>query len=159
MAKKISSSKKSYTSSDVVLFLLRLAMGWLFFYAGMEKIITPGWTAAGFLGGAKTFPAFYGWFASAGNIGWANFAVMWGELLIGLGLIFGTFTRLASYFGILLLLLFYFPGLDFPLVKSGFIINEQIIEALALAVLISSRAGTFLGLDAFINKKVKNWLV
>jgi thiosulfate dehydrogenase [quinone] large subunit len=160
MVKKLIKAKKpSLTSSDVALFALRIALGWFFLYAGFEKFVTPGWTAAGFLAGAKTFPAFYGWFGSAANITWVNLAVTWGEILIGLGLIFGTFTRLASYFGILLLLLFYFPGLKFPLVKNGFIVDSNFLEILIFGVLISTRAGAIWGLDALINKKVKNWLV
>lgn len=144
---------------ETIIFLLRIALGWLFFYAGVEKLMNPEWTASGFLLNAKTFHDLYASFASAGNIGWVNSIVPWGEISIGLGLIFGTFTRLASYFAILLLALFYFPGLDFPHVKNGFIVDEKIIYILVFAALIYVRAGTIWGLDYFINKKVQNWFV
>ena len=96
------------------LFLLRITLGWLFFYAGITKILNPEWSSAGFLGTAQTFGNFYDWLASAQNIGWVNFLNEWGLTLIGAGLIFGTLTRLASYFGILMMVVYYFPGIDFP---------------------------------------------
>ena len=37
----------------------RILFGWLFFYAGITKIINPSWSAAGYLKGAQTFSGFY----------------------------------------------------------------------------------------------------
>jgi len=156
MQKNLTSNKHT---KEIIIFLLRISLGWLFLYAGVEKFMDPAWDASGFLSGAKTFHSLYAWFASAGNIGWVNFVVPLGETAIGLGLIFGTFTRLASYFAILLLVLFYFPGLDFPHVKSGFLVDEKIIYILVFSGLIYIRAGTIWGLDYFINKKIKNFVV
>ncbi|MBI5754448.1 DoxX family protein [Candidatus Peregrinibacteria bacterium] len=151
--------KKHITGKNIALFLLRIALGWLFFYAGLEKLLNPNWDATGFLTHAKTFQSFYGWFGSAANISWVNFLVPWGETLIGLGLIFGTLTRLASYFGILLLALFYFPSLEFPYVENGILVDDHFIYILVFAVFIHERAGAFWGLDSFINKKIKSWWV
>lgn len=151
--------KPHITSKNLALFLLRIVMGWLFLYAGLDKLLTPHWSATGFLVNAKTFSAFYSWFNSSSNLAWVNFVVPWGEVLIGLGLIFGTLTRLASYFAILMLLLFYFPGLQFPYVDNGFLVDDHIIYIFAFAVLVCERAGAFWGLDARINKKLKSWWV
>lgn len=144
---------------NIGLFLLRLALGWFFLYSGITKVLNPDFTAAGFLGGAKTFSGMYTWFASAGNIGWVNFLNSWGQTLIGLGLIFGTFTRLASFFGILLMVLYYFPGLDFPYVEHGYLVDDHIIYIFAFAVLATERAGKYWGLDALINKKIERWWI
>lgn len=150
---------KPITNHKIALLLLRIALGWLFLYSGITKIIDPSWDASKFLLGAKTFPEIFSWFASAANIGWVNAINSWGQALIGLSLITGTFVRISSVGGILLMALYYLPGLNFPLVKNGFLVDEHIIYILIFAVFISERAGTIWGLDYFINKKIKNWLV
>lgn len=151
--------KKSTNNKKIALFLLRIVLGWLFLYSGITKIMDPAWDASKFLLASKTFPGMFSWFASAGNIGWVNAINSWGQALIGLSLITGTFIRISSVAGIVLMLLYYFPGLDFPLVKNGFLVDEHIIYVFIFAVFISEKAGTIWGLDYFINKKVQNWLV
>ena len=65
----------------ISVFLLRVGLGSLFFYAGITKVMNPDWSAAGYLANAKTFPSLYQWLASAGNIGWVNFVNEWGSRL------------------------------------------------------------------------------
>ncbi|MEK7098213.1 MAG: hypothetical protein AAB906_05185, partial [Patescibacteria group bacterium] len=48
----------------ISLFLLRISLGWLFFWAGITKVLNPTWSAAGYLQGAKTFADFYQWLAT-----------------------------------------------------------------------------------------------
>lgn len=135
----------------VSLVALRVAMGWLLFYAGVTKIINPAWSAAGYLKGAKTFTGIYGWFASPGNIGWVNFLNEWGLTLIGLALIFGILTRYASWAGVLLMVLYYFPILDFPYAgEHSYIIDEHIVYALVLIFFAAADAGKYWGLDVFL---------
>ena len=78
--------------------------------------MNPNWSAAGYLNNAKTFPGLYQWFASAGNIGWINFVNEWGLTLVGAALIFGLLVRWASIGGIFLMILYYLPILQFPIV-------------------------------------------
>lgn len=147
-------------SLDVALVLLRLSLGGLFLYAGLSKVMNPEWTAAGFLGNAETFPALYDWFASAGNIGWVNFLNQWGQVAIGLGLITGTLTRFAAWAGALLMVLYYFPVLNFPFVgEHGFLVDEHLIYAIALGLIATQEAGMVVGLDKWLSKKFKwKWL-
>lgn len=152
MAKK-KQTKESPQWSQIALFLLRVSLGWLFLYSGLMKIADPTWSAAGFLGGAKTFPALYDWFSSASNIGWVNFLNAWGQTLIGFGLITGTLVTLFSWAGILMMLLYYFPTLEFPYVAHGFIVDEHIVYALAFFVLVTTKAGRFWGVDKYLSKK------
>ncbi len=77
----------------VVLAASRIILGWLMFYAGVTKLMTPGWTAAGVLSGAKTFAGFYAWLAIPGLIGLVNFLNAWGLTLLGVSLILGLFVR------------------------------------------------------------------
>lgn len=60
------------------LFILRVSMGWVMFYAGITKILNPAWSAAGYLGSAKTFPAFYQWFLQPNILPTINFINEWG---------------------------------------------------------------------------------
>ncbi len=131
------------------IFFLRVSLGWLFFYAGITKVLDSSWTAAGYLNSAKTFSGLYQWFASASNIGWINFVNEWGLVLIGVALIIGFHTRLAAWLGAGLMLLYYFPTLSFPYVgEHSYIIDEHIIYIFALLLLAEIRAGNHWGLDA-----------
>ena len=117
------------------------------FYAGITNILGPAWTSAGYLGAAKTFPGFYSWFASPANIGWVNFLNEWGLTLIGISLILGLGVRLSSILGVSLMLLYYFPVLEFPKVEHGLIVDDHIIYAAILLFLAAVRAGRYYGLD------------
>lgn len=131
------------------LAVLRIALGGLFLYAGFSHLTTPGWSAAGYLLGAKTFPAFYHWLAAPGVVPAVNFLNAWGLTLIGLSLISGLWVRLSSLFGALMMVLYYFPALQFPKIgTTGYLVDEHIVYALALLVFASAKAGRTWGLDA-----------
>lgn len=138
----------------MAVFLSRVALGVLFFYAGITKVLNPDWSAAGYLGGAKTFPDLYQWFASAGNIGWVNFMNEWGLTLVGLALITGLLVRWASLGGILIMVLYYLAILQFPYVgANSFLVDDHIIFITVFLVFIASNAGTFWGLDSILLKR------
>lgn len=134
----------------MVIFLLRLSLGWLFLYAGLTKISNPEWTSVGYLKSAKTFADLYAWFAAPANIGWVNFLNQWGLTLIGISLILGLAVRWSSLAGIVLMALYYFPILQFPYVGEHFyIVDEHVIYSLGLLVLYFGKAGEYFGLDRF----------
>lgn len=140
-------------AQNVPVFLLRVSLGWLFFYAGITKILNPAWTAEGYLKGAKTFTDFYQWLASPSILPIINFLNEWGLTLLGLSLIVGLFVRLSSLLGIVLMLLYYFPILPTLLPSSSggwprsFLVDDHIIYALALLYLKIKGAGRIWGLD------------
>lgn len=115
---------------------LRLLLGWFMFFAGIEKVLNPEWTAQGFLLGAKTFPGFYAWFASAANAWWVDPLNAWSITLVGVALLLGVGIRAASWGGVALMFLYYFPQYAFPSVPHGFIVEEHVIYAAAF-ILIS----------------------
>lgn len=142
-------------NQKVSLFLLRLSLGWLFFYAGITKVLDPNWTAAGYLKAAQTATGLYQWFASPQNIGWVNFLNEWGLTLVGAALILGVFVRLAALSGILLMILYYLPILNFPYVGKGttsFLVDQHIIFILALLLLWAFDAGKYWGLKPMVKK-------
>lgn len=135
-------------ASKLFLFALRIALGWMFLYAGISKILNPQWSAGGYIKAAETFPAFYNWLAGSDILPVINFINEWGLALIGASLILGIFVRLSSIFGVILMLLYYFPGLAFPKAgANGFIVDEHIIYALIFAFFASVRAGRVYGLE------------
>ncbi len=132
----------------VSLFIVRVALGWVFFWAGITKVLNPAWSAGGFLKGAKTFPALFNWFASPGILPVINFMNEWGLTLLGVSLILGIFVRWSAPFGMLLMALYYLPVLQFPYPNiNSFIVDEHIIYISALILLYAFNAGQFWGLE------------
>ncbi len=135
-------------------------------YAGITKIIDPKFSAAGYIVNAKTFTGFYQWLAGPNLLPIVNFLNEWGLTLLGISLILGIGVRLSSTLGAILMLLYYFPILDFPHPNPySFIVDEHIVYAASLLVLASVRAGRTWGLDNLCSKlsiyakfpKLNNW--
>lgn len=132
---------------DFLLFLLRVSMGWLLFYAGITKLFNPQWSAGGYLQNAKTLSGFYQWLATPEMLPITNFLNEWGLTLLGVALLLGVFVRWAGILGAALMLLYYFPILEFPYAgEHSYIVDDHIIYALVLLVLGASGAGKILGL-------------
>lgn len=134
-------------------FFLRITIGWLFFYAGITKVINPDWSAAGYLSDPQMLKGFYAWLISPGMLGITNFLNEWGLTLIGLALILGIFVRWAGWLGAIMMVLYWFPILDFPYPNThSFIVDEHIVYAVALIFLSVIKAGNYWGLDKFFKK-------
>lgn len=126
--------------------LLRITVGWHFLYEGLVKLLNPGWTAVGYLANANWIfsEVFHHLANSAEMLQIVNFLTILGLILIGSGLMLGLGIRLVAAAGIALLLLFYIVnpaliGAKFNSVSSEgsyLIINKNIIEALALLVVL-----------------------
>lgn len=126
-------------------------MGWLIFYAGITKVLDPAWSAEGYLKGAKTFSGFYEFMLNPSILPMVNFLNEWGLIIVGAALILGAFVRLSSFFGALLMFLYYLPILEFPYVGGhSFIVDDHIIYILVFAVLAAYNAGRVWGLDKWL---------
>ena len=135
------------------LFILRLAMGWVMFYAGIVKIMDPNWSAEGYLGNAKTFTGFYQWFLGPDILPITNLVNEWALTLLGISLILGIFVRLSSLWGALLMILYYFPVLQFPYIPPhSYLIDDHIIYALVLLFFAAGNAKSW-GLTG-LHKKI-----
>jgi len=154
---KIGKNTSVYSNIQLwMLVFLRIAIGWHFLYEGFAKIYTPDWTSAGYLEVSRwIFAGFFKWIAANPTLlHVVDFLNIWGLILIGLGLILGCFTRMASIAGMVLLLFYYlanppFVGLDFgvPTEGSYLVVNKNLVEFLALGVLILFPTGPFMGVD------------
>src|SRR3990167_8229624 len=106
---------------------LRFVLGWYMFFAGIEKVLDPSWTASRFLMGAQTFPEFYAWFAAPAQSWWVDPLNAWGITLVGVALILGVFVRPAALAVAALMVLYYFPHVAYPFVlEHGFIVEEHV---------------------------------
>jgi thiosulfate dehydrogenase [quinone] large subunit len=149
--------------------VLRILMGWVFFYAGAEKLLGIGleagktWSAAGFLkfatlgalpgsaDGAVINPTHDFWVSLASNsqaLAFINFIVPVGEVLIGAALILGLATRFASLMGVIMIGLFYIASWDFSL---G-IVNSDFVYVIVTGFLGVVAAGEVYGLDPYVER-------
>ena len=145
----------------ITVVVMRVLIGWHFLYEGVSKLTTENWSAAGFLLQARgPLAGFYRWMASTPDVlSTVNQLNMWGLTAIGLALILGCFTRLASAAGLLMILLFYFCNPPFvgyfysiPAEGSYLIVNKNLVEAAALAVVFTTESGKFAGVDRLIHR-------
>lgn len=136
-------------------FLLRIAMGWIFLYSGITKLLNPEWSAKSYLMSAKTFSSFYAMLAGSQYLERVDFINVWGQTWIGAMLILGLGVFLASIAGFIMVIMYYFPVLEFPYIGSHYyIVDEHIIYALVFLVFIWLSAGQYWGIDGFIWKSV-----
>lgn len=148
--------------------LLRIAVGIIFLWAGLEKLLAPEpFSAAGFLqfatNGTLGWPFVSGevaegtvfnpthglWVALGTNEGLLpiiNFLVVAGEIGIGIALIIGLFTRFAAAMGTLMMLFFFFAAWDF----AYGIVNQHLTYALICATIYGLGAGRYYGLDGVL---------
>jgi len=125
------------------------------------RIVNPYWTSAGYLAESKWW--FSGWFhdiaANPTLLTIVDYVNEWGLLVIGIGLMFGLFTRTVTVAAMVLLFLYYiaappFVGYVYSMPSEGsyLIVNKVLIELVAVAVLLAFPTGRTYGLDRFIGR-------
>lgn len=138
-----------------ILAILRVYIGWQWVTAGWEKLHTPGgFHAEGMIAGAlhqgtAAKPYAYPWFQSfltattnnGHDAGLFNVLVPWGELLVGLGLIFGTLTIAAAFFGLLM---------NFTYLLSGVVSTNPTFVLIQFLILIAGFNAAKIGLDYWV---------
>ncbi|TKX74397.1 DoxX family protein [Halorubrum sp. GN11_10-6_MGM] len=150
----VSVEGKLHTLSVWFILALRLMIGLAFFQSGLDKVLSGEFSAAGYLQNAPAAngsPA-AGLFTAMGEnalfVDFVNVAVPWGEVLIGLGVIVGFLTRLASFWGAFMMLLFYLGNWD---ISHGYI-NGDFAYMLVFLSVAAFGAGRILGLDSFVEE-------
>ncbi|MFB6130855.1 MAG: TQO small subunit DoxD [Salinigranum sp.] len=132
---------------------VRLIVGWWFLHAGLDKLLAAeAFDASGWLINATAASPIHGFLAWAGQtpwmLGFTNFMIPVGEVLIGLGLMLGALTRLAAFFGGVLMMLFYLGSADWA---HGFV-NEYVLGFLLFVLVGVLAAGRIFGLDGIIER-------
>ncbi len=150
--------------------IVRLYVGYQWISAGFEKLtgyslfgeaqkggawIFSGHDSAamaGFVSGALKLstgahPSVQGWYAwflqslVLPNAAFFAYVITFGEILVGLGLIFGCLTGIAAFFGV-------FMNLNFML--AGAVSINPVIGALALFLILAWRVAGYWGLDRYV---------
>jgi thiosulfate dehydrogenase [quinone] large subunit len=146
--------------SMIAITLLRVLVGWHFLYEGIAKLTAASWSASGYLKQARgPFADLFRWLASQPNLlANADLITMWGLIAVGVLLILGLFTRLASLGGIGFIVLFYlcnppFVGYFYSIPSEGsyLIVNKNLVELSALIVIFMTGSGRFAGLDRIVH--------
>lgn len=168
-------------SHQIGIAILRIGVGIIFLWAGLEKLFAPEpWSAAGFLqfgtGGSLGWPFVTGevaegtifnptqgfWASLATNEGAMsviNVLVPFGQIGIGVGLILGLLTRFSAAMGTLMMLFFFLAAWDF----AFGIVNQHLTYALVTAFLGLIGAGNYFGLDRTVGEStspgIRRWLL
>jgi thiosulfate dehydrogenase [quinone] large subunit len=136
----------------IMFLILRVVLGGVMLEAGLDKLISGGFTISGYVNhGSGPFASWFTDLAAAASA--LSPLVVWGEILIGLALILGIFLRFGSFWGALLMILYYLPYLP-P--QNGWI-SEQIIYMLIFITLMFSSSGYFFGIDRLAINVEKKW--
>lgn len=140
-----------------ILLPLRLALGYEFLHGGLEKLLNPTYATdfslLFYAASSAPSPYIQGFFNAVILMNPTFFLMLiaWGELLIGLSLTFGFFTRLGSFGGVLMQWSFLF--LLGWLSISTFGVN--FLGSLAFFVVGVYHAGRYLGVDKWLGPKLE----
>ena len=145
---------------SILLAVLRVYLGYTWVMAGWGKITGGQFDASGFLQGALAKatgenPVVQGWWAvflenvAIPNVEAFNFLVPWGELLVGLGLLIGCFTKTAVFFGI---------AMNFSYMFSGTTSTNPQLVLLSMFILVSAMNAGRYGVDGMIMTRFKEKL-
>lgn len=147
------------TRLGLLWLVVRVYVGWQWLHAGWGKVTNPLWTGdqagvaiSGFLNGALkkaagAHPDVQGWYASfIENVALPNSVlfshfVSYGELLVGIALIFGIFTGIAAFFGAFMNMNFLF---------AGTVSTNPVLFLLELFLILAWRVAGWIGLDRWV---------
>jgi thiosulfate dehydrogenase (quinone) large subunit len=147
-------------SAMIAITLLRVIVGWHFLYEGLAKLTSSSWSAAGYMRASRgPFAEVFRWIASRPDLlDKANLITMYGLAIVGALLMLGLFTRIAAVAGIGFIVLFYlcnppFVGYFYSIPTEGsyLIVNKNLVELCALAVVLVTGSGRFAGLDRIVH--------
>src|SRR2546421_8651277 len=123
----------------------KLSSPWVF--GAHDGAAIKGFVAGALAQTGGAHPAVQGWYASflqsvvLPNAALFSYLVTFGEVLIGLGLIFGVLTGIAAFFGV-------FMNLNFLL--AGAVCINPVIGVLALFLVLAWRIAGFYGIDSYL---------
>jgi thiosulfate dehydrogenase [quinone] large subunit len=134
------------------LVIMRMVVGWWLLHAGLDKLASWPFDASWFVGGAAAGTSvgpFVTMFGSGLGLTFTNIAVPVGQLLIGLGLVFGCLTRAAAFFGAFQMMFFYFINGETGGWAHG-VVTGELLGLLIFGMIATLGAGRVLGIDAYL---------
>ena len=147
----------------VLLSIVRISLGWMWFSSGIGKVMGGEFHAGGFLqaavdnpvlkgGGGEivAYPLYVGFLENVA-IPYADvfsFMVMWGEVFIGLALMVGLFTKTAGLFG---------GVMNTSFLLAGTVSTNPLMLLMIIPILVSKRNAGRVGLDS-LTPRVSQWM-
>ncbi|GBG95240.1 hypothetical protein LFYK43_16990 [Ligilactobacillus salitolerans] len=144
---------RNSTSGMWVMTIVRLYLGYQWLMDGFEKV-SGGFSAKGFVAnaiahpvvgptGSQSFPGYTPFLKSfvMPNINLFSFVVSWGELLVGLGLLLGTLTTAAAFFGVVM---------NFCYLMAGTVSVNPTYVLLGFLIMIAGFNAGKIGLDRWV---------
>jgi len=158
------------STQQATLIILRTLIGWHFLYEGYFKLLHPAWSragvpldrfsAAGYLNNVSgPFASLFHALARPAWLPWIDAVVAGALVVAGLCLILGLFTRLGCAIAFGLLSIFYLSaipvdGLPQPRAEGTYLlVNKNLIEAAAVAVVWAFNTGRIAGLDQLLSRR------
>jgi thiosulfate dehydrogenase [quinone] large subunit len=153
----------------LTLVTLRTLVGWHFLYEGFVKLWSPAWSRAGaplpqwsaeayLRSSSGPFADPFRRLADSAWLGTLGIAVAVALLVVGASLTLGLFTQAGCGGAIALLAIFYLShlpthGVQLPGTEGAYlIVDKNLIEAAAVAVVCAFRTGEIAGLDLFLRR-------
>lgn len=147
------------TRSAWLWLVIRLYVGYVWLSSGLGKLYNPAWVGEstgealrGFIQGAlmkSTAPrpdvqSWYAYFLEnvvLNNVEVWSYLIVWGEILVGLGLIVGLFTGIAAFFG---------AFMNFNFLLAGTISINPVLFVLSIGLILAWKVAGFIGLDRYV---------
>jgi len=153
------------TRAGLLWLPIRLFVGFSFFSAGIHKLfpagkaVGAGWldggsSLAGYWGHAVTIPdtgsapIAFDWYRDFLNVlinnhaeTWFAYLIVFGEIAVGLGLIFGVLTGIAAFFG---------ATMNMSFLLAGSASTNPVLFTLAIGLILAWRVAGYYGLDRYL---------
>src|SRR3954471_15319402 len=147
------------TKASIIWLVVRLYVAYGFLEAGWHKFNDPAWMGdgSGILGfwtraagvGANGQPVItYGWYRSfiqflidTNSAVWFSKVIVAGELLVGLGLLFGGLVGIAAFFGALM---------NMSFLMAGTVSTNPVLFFAGIMLILAWKNAGYLGIDRFL---------
>ncbi len=156
---RVSSLIFADTRFSVVWFLLRIYVGWQWFSAGLEKLQSSSWVGnkagtallafvnSSLVKSTGPHADVQGWYAVflqqfvLPNVTFFSYIVTFGEILVGLALIFGILTGISAFFG---------AYMNMNYLLAGTVSINPVLFAFELLLILAWRIAGWWGLDRYV---------
>jgi thiosulfate dehydrogenase [quinone] large subunit len=150
-------------SSQTLLIILRIAIGWHFLHEGVTKLLKPGWSCVLYLLDSQgpVSGIFHAMAKNPAIVSGSDWLNMLGLTAVGLCLVVGLFERPALIGGIILLAFYYlshppFIGMSFAMPTEGnyLLVDKNLIELIAMILLYTLPTSEYFGLKRLLPKSL-----
>jgi thiosulfate dehydrogenase [quinone] large subunit len=136
---------------------MRVGIGWIMLQGGLQKLLNPSWTAAGYLNNVPAGNPLTSLWASMAGVPLVDQLVIAGLTLTGIGLIFGAFFRASALSAAAMNALFWASSLEGGIMQGlpvahGWVVDSHIVYIALLLGLGAIGAGRIVGVDEELEK-------